>query len=471
MDRTNKKLIMNMIYSGLGQLLILITPIITTPYVARIFSPSDIGLYSTSYALATFFVQFASFGIPIYGVRKIARAHNIEQRSRFFFETWFLQIVTTIISFFTYLICVYIFYNQSTIYMIQSLLILTNIFNISWFFIGIEEIKKNVYRNLLSKIVTLIAVFLFVKTTDDLSLYTFINIAGVLIGNFSMVLQLKPFINYKLSKKFALRKKEAAESFGLLVPQVVESAKNAVSRIILVFFSGYSESGFYEQGLKIVVVLGTVIQSITNAITPRMTSLLSENKRAEVIKIVERYVVLANILATIIVCGVMTVSDFFVPLFFGPKYLHVSVIMKISSVSLIFTTLSYFLGNGLLVSLSKDREYREANYFSAITLILGNLMLSNSLGSIGAGGSFVLSSFVLLCFIMYFLKNYIDLKNIVKQLFLSFLVILVTSTIVEVIKNMIVIENNFLGFIIFGSISFVFSFLCYFPTLLKVKKQ
>lgn len=465
---SNKKLVSNMIYSGVGQLLILITPVLTTPYVARIFSPGSIGIYSTSYALAMFFVQIASFGIPIYGVRKIASSQDLQQRSQFFFETWLLQVIISLLSFFVYLFVVFNFYDKSVIYLTQSLLVLTNIFDVSWFFIGIEEIKKNVFRNLLSKVFAIIAIFSFVKSENDLVLYTIINVLGVLLGNISMVVQLNRFVSFKLHEKVTLHKNTMFESFGLLVPQAIDSAKNAISRIILVYFSGYVESGFYDQGLKVVILIGGVIQSLTNALTPHMTSLLSKNKKNEVLQIVEKYTIIANAVATLFVSGIIAVADNFVPIFFGKEYQHVSIIMKISSISLIFTTLSYFLGKGLLISLSRDHEYRMSTYISAITLILTNLIFSKTLGSMGAAMSFVLSAFIFLGCIVYSLKSDINVWNLIRQLCFSFFIVALVFAVTKILRTVIVIESNVVGFLVFGVISSIICLAFYFSKLKNV---
>ena len=161
--RTNRKLLSNMIYSGVFQLLFLITPVITIPYIARIFSPSDLGLYATSYSVVIFLIQLASFGMPLYGTRAIAQAKNRSEQYQLLVNLWLIQLIATSIIFLGYTLFSYSMTDNRMVYLYQGLLLLTNIFDVSWFFKGIEEIKKIILRNIISKIVTIILIFIFVK--------------------------------------------------------------------------------------------------------------------------------------------------------------------------------------------------------------------------------------------------------------------------------------------------------------------
>ena len=129
--RTNKKLLSNMIYSGVFQLLFLITPVITIPYVSRIFSPSDLGLYATSYAVVIFLVQIASFGMPLYGTRAIAQANNKKEQSQLLANLWIIQITATFIIFLLYCLFSYLLIKERKFSLVQGLFLFSSFFFIS----------------------------------------------------------------------------------------------------------------------------------------------------------------------------------------------------------------------------------------------------------------------------------------------------------------------------------------------------
>lgn len=150
------KTVKNSLYSALYQVLILFVPLATTPYITRIFTAEQLGVYASSLALVSFFVVLASFGLPLYGSREIAKSSGNNRQLRFV-QFFLFQIVTSIISFILFIILIRVT-GANKYYYYQSLLIIVNIFDVSWFFIGIEEIKRTLLRNFFSKIFTLITI-------------------------------------------------------------------------------------------------------------------------------------------------------------------------------------------------------------------------------------------------------------------------------------------------------------------------
>src|SRR5699024_7669034 len=102
LERNNKKLKNNIVYSSLYQILVFIVPIITTPYVTRIFDASKMGEYSLSLSIASLFVVISQFGIETYGTREIAKTELKSERDQLFFKLLSIQFTTSIIMFIIY---------------------------------------------------------------------------------------------------------------------------------------------------------------------------------------------------------------------------------------------------------------------------------------------------------------------------------------------------------------------------------
>ena len=69
----NGKLIRNYIYNTLYQILVLIAPLITTPYVSRVLGVTNIAVYNYAQSIATYFVLAGAVGTSLYGQREISR--------------------------------------------------------------------------------------------------------------------------------------------------------------------------------------------------------------------------------------------------------------------------------------------------------------------------------------------------------------------------------------------------------------
>ena len=454
--RTNKKLLSNMIYSGVFQLLFLITPVITIPYVSRIFSPSDLGLYATSYAVVIFLVQIASFGMPLYGTRAIAQANNKKEQSQLLANLWIIQITATFIIFLLYCLFSYLLIKERKIYLVQGLLLLTNLFDISWFYRGIEEIKKTIFRNLISKIIAILLIYTLVKNETHFVYYIVINIFGVLIGNLSMVFQLRKYIDFS-NLKPKIHYHNIRSSFDLLIPQSIESGKGMLPKIILVWLGTYKEAGLLDQGLKITNILSGIFYSIVNSMIPRLSYLASNKRKDEIEKLVYLFTIVIVIISSMVISGTLAISEFFVPLFFGKGYNGVIPIMNIVIFSILFSPFSYFFGQGLLLSFSQDKKYQRIIAISGVVLVIFSFLLAKPLGGIGISIAYILSELIIMIMSLYYSRRVINMRSTISMLPSTPLLIVINYFITSRLKQFLPVSNNFIGLLIFGGTSVIIS--------------
>ena len=147
-------------------MLIVIVPFITSPYVSRVLGPEGLGSYSVTTAIVKYFTLFALLGMSNYGNRTIAKnKENREELSFTFWNLYYFQLLSS-----TTVLLVYIIYvamigtsNYGTVSLCQIPYMLSAVFEVSWFFYGMENFKGIVTRNATVKILTTIAVFTFVR--------------------------------------------------------------------------------------------------------------------------------------------------------------------------------------------------------------------------------------------------------------------------------------------------------------------
>lgn len=457
MNKSNKKLKSNIIYSGIFQILFFLAPIITTPYVARIFLPEQLGIYATTFSLATLFLQLANFGIPIYGVRVIAQSTDNNRDSKFI-SLFFMQIMMTIITFIIYIGMVFLFFDNKTYYVFQGLLILVSIFDVSWFYIGIEEIKKTIFRNILSKVITILLILFFVNSRDDFILYILINITGVLIGNITMILQLPQYLSINnMSIRFS--RAMFISSLGLCIPQLMETFKNTVSRSLLVFFSSYAAVGYFDQGTKIIVMINGIIFAASNALLPRLSSLVKDKKALELNKIINIFLRVNTFFSVFLISGVINVAEYFVPIFFGDGYENVVAVMIITSFSILLTSSSYFFGKGVLIAYSLDKFYRRTVFYSMITIGISNLIFAYFFAELGASFSLVISSAIQLSMSLYYLRKVVEVKKVIWSFLTALTLIFFNFIIVNYVKDSIMSSSDMTNLLVVGFLSVMFNFI------------
>ena len=194
----------NFIYNIIYQILIMILPLITVPYVSRKLGADGIGIYSYTYSIAYYFMIIAMLGLNNYGNRTIAKARdNKENVSKEFCSIYAMQLITStlmIVSYYIYACIFNVKYRQITI--LQSLYVISSMFDINWFYFGIEKFKLTITRNTLIKVLSLILIFSFVKTPNDVWKYTVILAGSTLGSNLILFSFLRKYVKFvKIDRK------------------------------------------------------------------------------------------------------------------------------------------------------------------------------------------------------------------------------------------------------------------------------
>ena len=173
-DKSLKK---NFGYQAFYQIFVLLLPLFTSPYISRVLGPSSLGIYSYYYSVANYFVLFAMLGINNYGNRLISSCRKDGKNiiSKEFSSLVIVHIIVSVLC-----LAVYVAYallivsaDERVFATIQGLMIVGALFDINWFFFGLEEFKLTVTRNTVVKIVTVSLIFIFVREEGDLWKYCF----------------------------------------------------------------------------------------------------------------------------------------------------------------------------------------------------------------------------------------------------------------------------------------------------------
>ena len=242
MGEIKKNFIFNIIY----QFLILIIPLITIPYVSRVLGADGIGQYSYTYSIVYYFMMFAMLGISNYGNRIISKTRDDKATmSKTFKEIYLIQFILSLVMIVIYYLYVSLFnikYQQIAI--IQIIYIFSCMFDINWLFFGLEKFKLTITRNILIKILSLITIFIFVKTKSDVWKYTLILSLSTLISQIALWPFLKRnILNLNISVSDAF--KHFKPCLKLFLPVIAITIYKVMDKTMIGIFSNISEVGYY----------------------------------------------------------------------------------------------------------------------------------------------------------------------------------------------------------------------------------
>lgn len=442
------KLISNYMYNLLYQLLILILPFVTMPYISRVIGPEGIGINAYSFSIVQFFLLFAVLGIPLYGNRRvaIAKQKGIKYLSEEFWSIYFLQIICSIIVSVLYLFFVYFYVQENKfIFYIQLLMLFAAMIDISWLFIGLEELKKTVTRNIIVRLSSVVLIFTFIKDKNDLVLYVFIIAITNFIGQIVMWGQAFKYIKIVKVKSEKI-KGHWKPVLLIFLPQFIIQLYIIVDRIILGIFSTEIEVGFYDQAMKIVKVTLSMITAISTVMLPRISAEHAGGNSDKVVyyaNLVLRYVLLLTIPMTI---GIAVISFNFASWFFGPGYDKVGNLMMILSPIIIFIGLSNVFGMQILLPTNQDNKLTLSVSAGAIVSICINLLLVSSFASVGTAIATVSAELTVAIIQLIFITKYIHLKKAFKYFIRYSICALLMGTIIVLLGRYL--EGTFLSTLI-----------------------
>jgi len=441
-----KSIAKNYIYNMVYQVLILILPLITTPYLSRVLGAEGNGIYSYTYAIVTYFILFGSLGVALYGQREIAYAQdNPEKRKKIFIEIVIFRFITIAIAsvfYYFFFVCVK---EYQIYYQILMLELIAAAFDISWFFQGLEEFKKTVIRNVLVRICSVTLVFILVKTRSDLAKFTLIYSLADLIGNLSLWLYLPKY--FKGIKIENINVKQHLPHIVLLfIPQIA----NQIYKILDTTMIGWlitdkSETGYYEQGHKVIRLLLTIVNSLGVVMIPRMANAFANNDKKQIKAYMKMSFNFTFFLSFPIMFGITSISKAFVPVFFGAGYEKVNIIIYILSPMVLLMGLANVLGTQYLLPLKKQKEYTFSVTIGVIVNFILNYILITLYQSVGAAIATVLSQIVVDILQYNHVKKEVTLKELFnlcwKYIISSIVMFILCFAIKEVLSISIVIQG------------------------------
>lgn len=436
----NKKSVAkNYIFNLIYQLLSIVLPLVTTPYLSRVLGAEPIGIYGYTISIVTYFILFGTLGISMYGQREIAYVQNDKSKqSKTFWEINIVKFITLPISMIIFYLSFCLKGDYQIYYRILLIYMISNMFDISWYLQGIEEFGKTVIRNIIVKALSLILIFACVKNQEDLWKYLLIFSGAELLGNLTMWMYLPRYISKVELKKLEI-KKHIKPTITLFIPQIATQIYTVIDKTMVgLITKNMSEVGYYEQAQKIVKSALTVITALGTVMSSRIANCYANNEKEEIINNIKKSFNFVCFIGIPITFGIIGISKNLVPWFYGNGYEKVVALLIATSPIIIAIGFSNVTGMQYLVPVGKQKEYTKSVTIGAISNLILNIVLIKFFQSIGAAIASVISEILVFAVQYYYIKDMIKLKQIAKisyKYLVSGIIMLVILIITQATMN------------------------------------
>jgi O-antigen/teichoic acid export membrane protein len=429
----------NYFYNLALTLINLLFPIISFPYASRILGPYGIGKVQFIVTFAQYFALIAALGIPVYGIREIAKVrHDPDRLSQTFSELMVIYLASSFVLGSCYLLIIYLipgFAQDRLFYLTASMIVFIGFSTIDWFYAGIEEFKIIAIRSTVIKVIAIILLFVFVKTPNDLFLYLLITLSTLLGNNLINIVAI--WKKVKLVTKGLNLKIHRRPLLLVFSTTLASSMYTLFDVLMLGFLADEKAVGFYTAGVKITKVCIPLVTSLGIVLMPKIAAKIHNKSMDEFFSLIAKSYAFVVLISVPIGFGLYLLSREFILLFSGPQFLDSVGSMQILSVLPFIIGMGYLLGIQILTTSSKDKEMLICVCFGMAASLLLNVLLIPHYRQEGASVANVLSEVVVTCCYYYFVKIHYNIKFQLKPMLQALLSSLIFIPVVLLFRQLL----------------------------------
>lgn len=450
--------ILNLINTGTQMLF----PLITFPYACRVIQADGIGQVNFFSSIIGYISLFTALGIPMYGIREIARdRNNVVKMNRTAVEILLLHMLLTVLGYIAVaILCLTVPQVKADIHLfwVLSLTIFFTTIGCEWFYQGIEDFKYITVRGLIVKSISMLLLFAFVKTKDDLIYYGWYTVIGILGGNIFNFFRLRKYINKDnivfSNLNTARHLKSVLQVFSF---SIVTSIYLQLNPVLLGFMKSTLAVGYFTAATKLMMMIMRLSSCLGAVMMPRVSNLLAENQMDEFKVLIQKSYDFTLAIALPLTVGMFWGAPCIVRILCGDEFIPSILSSQIIAPIILMVSISNVMGIQVLYPKGKINLVIQSCLIGAITDLILNICLIPSFSYEGTAIAY-LGAEVVTTVSMYFIgKKYLPI-SFFKRLHLNYLggcvvmsiVLILISQFVYFSDTLILMLQVFIGIAVYG---------------------
>lgn len=391
-------------------------PLITFPYLARILGPDNIGKINFAESIAKYFILLAALGIPIYGVREIAKKINEKKAlTLLFFEIFLINLITTAFLTFIFLFAVEfvpVLKEEKQLFYWAILYFIFQLFYFEWFFIGVKEFKYIALRSFFIRFLFILFVFLLIKEKADYVYYMVMQVVLSVIISIINFRQLNKLLELRQINYSDINLRKHLKPLLILFLTIFSiSIYFSLDTILLGFLANNESVGYYSSALKLTKLIIAVLGSITVAVFPQMIDVYHNGGEDQFKLLVKKCYDLIVGLSIPLIILVAGLSSEIVQLFLGPSFERATLPLIITAPLILIVSLSSIFGFQVLSALSKDKAILISAIMGMCVSIFLSFLLIPSTKENGAAITILFTELTVSLSFIYFASKYFSLEG------------------------------------------------------------
>lgn len=411
----------------------LIFPLITFPYVSRVLEPSGVGKVNFAHAIISYFSMIASLGISTYGVREAAKVRDDRRKlSKFVKEILSINVVSTLVAYLLLAVSLLViprFNEYKQLLVVCSGTILFTTLGIDWFYTALEEFAYITIRSIVFQVISLVLMFIFVRTKNDYLKYAGIGVISSVGSNILNFIHARKYISIGEKVKKEIRK-HIKPIFTLFAMSIAVSIYTVLDTTMLGFISGDEQVGFYSAATRINKLVISVITAAVAVLLPRLSYFISKHDEVQFYVLSEKAMKAVILLALPSAVGLCLVARPVIMLLSGARFEMAIPTMRVMNPIIVAISLSGLIGIQIFMPLGKEKQTLISVIIGALINFTLNLILIPNYGAFGAGCATVCAESLVTLFQLVCARKLFNWKSILPHLLQCVLASVIMSAVV-----------------------------------------
>ncbi len=343
------------------------------PYLLRTIGVDRFGEIAFTQAIIQYFIILIEYGFNMTAPRDIAKNFLDKNKVKEIFSNVLackllilIGITTTTIFVYFMLVNIYNNYINVLLFLAMYISVIGNVIFPIWFFQGIQEMRYITLINILSRVIVLILIFLFVKTSDDYIIAAFFQSITIFIaGIFSFIILIKKYKYVFILPNVKVMKVYMKEGWSVFLSTIAINIYTSTNIVLLGVFSNSIIVGYYSTANKIIDCVRGLMNAITQAIYPYISNRLKELKK-------ENSILIKRIrngycgLCCFISIFIYFFSEYIIIILFGESYRESVFLLKMMSVIPFIVSISNIYGIQIMMNFGYQKEFSKIIILAAI---------------------------------------------------------------------------------------------------------
>lgn len=401
--------ILGLIRSGSG----LVFPLIVFAYASRILSSEGIGKVDFARSIVAYFTYFATLGVSTYGIREAAKVRDDKNKlSQVVKEIFIINLFSTLSAYLIFggaIAMVPKFAEYRKLLLICGMAIGFTALGLDWLYSAIEEYRYITIRTIIFQLISLVGIFLLVKTSGDYYIYAFIITFSAVGSNVLNFLHARKYLNLQSTGKIRL-KRHIKPIFVFFSNSIAGNIYQTLDTSMVGLISTDSAVGLYSASVKMNRVFVGLITVLPTILLPRVSYYLEKNEMQKYRNLLKQSFDCILMLSLPMAAVLFVMSDEILVLFSGTDFLSASICAKVLAGIVILIPISTFGVNQILIPFGKERQQFISTVFGAVVDLIMNLLFIPKYAHLGAAIGTIVAVFCVVYLTMFMCSKCIDIK-------------------------------------------------------------